>query len=163
MQVAVANVAGPGKAQIITAAGPGGEPQVRVFNPEGIAMSAFNAYNRTFGGGVYVAGADLDGDGRAEIVTGAGPGGAPHVRAFDGFGGALPTSFYAYAPSFPGGVRVAAGDIDGDGKAEIITGAGPGGAPHVRAFDAAGVPGSTSFYAYTPNFGGGVFVAVAHS
>ena len=35
---------------------------------------------------------------------------------------------------------------------------------HYRAsFDAAGVPGSTSFYAYTPNFGGGVFVAVAHS
>jgi FG-GAP repeat len=45
-------------------------------------------------------------------------------------------SFFAYDSGFRGGVSVAAGDIDGDGLADIITGAGPSGSPHVRAFSA---------------------------
>ena len=33
-------------------------------------------------------------------------------------------SFYAFAPAFTGGVSVAAGDVTGDGIADIITAAG---------------------------------------
>jgi len=59
---------------------------------------------------------------------------------------------------------VAAGDVNGDGRADIITGAGAGGGPHVRAFDAisglplAGPMGS-GFFAYPLGYLGGVFVA----
>ena len=72
-------------------------------------------------------------------------------------------SFYAYDPAFPGGVHVAAADLTGDGVAEIITGAGPGGGPHVRAFSLAGgvVTEVASFFAYDPAFPGGVHVAAA--
>jgi hypothetical protein len=71
--------------------------------------------------------------------------------------------FYAYDPAFPGGVSVAVGDLNGDGVAEIITGAGPGGGPHVKAFSLAGgvVTEVASFYAYDPAFPGGVHVADA--
>jgi hypothetical protein len=102
----------------------------------------------------------------AEIITGAGrPGGGPHVRAFSLAGG-TPTevaSFFAYDPAFSGGVTVAAADLTGDGVAEIISGAGPGGGPHVRAFSlAGGTPTEVaSFFAYDPAFSGGVSVAAA--
>src|SRR5690606_41543600 len=57
--------------------------------------------------------------------------GGPHVRAMD-----MPLlnpamSFFSYAPNFTGGVRVASGDVNGDGQEDIITGAGPGGGPHI--------------------------------
>ena len=103
-------------------------------------LASFYAYDPTFPGGVFVACGDVTGDGLAEVITGAGPGGGPHVRAFSFAGGVVTevASFFAYDPAFPGGVTVAAADLTGDGVAEIITGAGPGGGPHVRAFSLAG-------------------------
>ncbi len=63
-----------------------------------------------------MAAGDVNGDGRADIVTGAGPGGGPHVRVFSGVDLAVLASFFAYDPGFHGGVSVAAGDINGDGR-----------------------------------------------
>ena len=53
-------------------------------------------------------------------------------------------------PGFTGAVRVATGDVNGDGTPDIITAAGPGGGPHIKVFD--GVTGATirSFMAYDP-------------
>lgn len=155
--VAAGDVDGDGAAEIITGAGPGGGPHVRVVTASGEERGSFFAYPAAFPGGVDVAAGDIDGDGVAEIVTGAGPGGGPHVRVFSGTGGGL-HSFFAYAPTFGGGVEVAAGDLSGDGVAELITGAGPGGGPHVRVLTPAGGE-LASFYAYDPAFHGGVDVA----
>ncbi|HEV8604731.1 MAG TPA: hypothetical protein VGQ99_05165, partial [Tepidisphaeraceae bacterium] len=51
--------------------------------------------------------------GAPRIVTGDGAG-SPVVKRFEA-GGAVDGSFLAYTPSFDGGVRVGAGDVNGDG------------------------------------------------
>lgn len=68
------------------------------------------------------------------------------------------SSFFAYPAAFPGGVDVAAGDLSGDGVAELITGAGPGGGPHVLVLTPGGDE-MASFYAYDEAFRVGVDVA----
>ncbi len=140
------------------AAGAGGGPQVTVYNQDGTVRFNFFVYAPTFTGGVYVATGDLTGDGVDDIVTGAGVGGGPHVRVYDGATGAEVLNFFAYDPSVRGGVSVAVGDVDGDGFPDLITGAGPGGGPHVKVFSAAGVE-KFGFFAYAPTFTGGVTVA----
>jgi hypothetical protein len=55
---------------------------------------------------------------------------------------------------------VAAGDVRDDARAEIVTGPGPGGAPHVRVFTGTGLDTGVGFFAYDPGFTGGVIVAV---
>jgi hypothetical protein len=42
--------------------------------------------------------------------------------------------FFAFEQSLRNGVYVAAGDLNGDGFAELIAGGGPGGGPRVTAF-----------------------------
>ena len=133
---------------------------MRVFSGANLSeLASFFAYDPAFGGGVNVAAGDVDGDGLADIITGAGAGGGPHVRAFSGADLSELASFFAFDPTFAGGVSVAAGDIDGDGFADIIAGAGPGGGPDVRVVSGADLSELTSFFAYDPAFGGGVNVA----
>ncbi len=142
---------------ISVGAGAGTPPEVRVYSADGKLYSKFLAYSQSFRGGVRVATGDVNGDGVPEIITGAGPGGGPHVRVFDAKG-RLKSEFFAYAPNFRGGISVAVGDIDADGKGEIITGAGPGGGPHVRIFSADGTV-KKQFFAYEKNVTTGVNVA----
>jgi hypothetical protein len=157
VRVATGDVNGDGTAEIIAGAGPGGPPLVRVFDASGRQLASFFAFDPFFSGGVSVAAADLDGDGKAEIVVGAGSGGSPDVAIFDVAGRKL-GSFTAYDPGFQNGVRVAAGDVDGDGKAEIVTAPGYGRPVDVNTFAADGTLVS-SFRAH-PDFQGGLFVAL---
>jgi hypothetical protein len=72
--------------------------------------------------------------------------------------GGLLASFLAYSPSFFGGVYVAAGDLNHDGKAEILTGPGLGGGPDLRVFDVIGSNGVlvNEFAPFPLNSGGQV-------
>jgi hypothetical protein len=169
VHVAAGAVGGGGAADdVITGPGPGGGPHVRVFRRDGdgrlVERWGALVYDPGFAGGVTVAACDVDGDGHADVVAGAGPGGAPHVRLMSGASGAELAGFLAFDPGFRGGLFVGCGDLDGDGRPEIVTGAGPGGAPHVRAFRV-GASGAVTevagFFAYDPAATVGVRVGVA--
>jgi hypothetical protein len=168
VNVACGNLDGAGLDEVITGAGPGEAfgPHVRGWTPEGIPVPgvSFLAYG-THKYGVNVAAGDVDGDGFDEIITGAGPGAVfgPHVRGWNVDGGAATSipgiSYFAYG-TLKWGVNVSCGDLDGDGRDEIVTGAGPGAVfgPHVRGWRyqggaTASMPG-VSFLAYgTPKWG----------
>ena len=150
---------------IVAAAGPGGGPRISIFSgANGNILLDFFAYNPSFSGGVFVASGDVTGDGVPDLVTGAGATGGPHVIVWDGASLThnSPTSkasFFAYAPTFLGGVSVATGDLAGDGVREIITGAGIGGAPQVNVYSSGSFSLIHSFFAYDIHFSGGIFVA----
>ena len=146
---------------IVTAPGPGGGPDVELYKEDGSRLGGYYAYPSGFGGGAYVAVGNLKGSGDDEIVTGPGKGGGPDVEIHSS-NGARVGGFYAYDPGFTGGVRVAVGDVNGDGQPEIITAAGPGGGPHVRIFKPDGTP-IGGFMAYAPNFSGGVYVGTVRA
>jgi hypothetical protein len=158
VRVAVGDVNGDGTPDIIAAAGPGGGPQVTVFDGKTFKpILNFFAFLPTFTGGVYVASGDVNGDGFADIICGAGAGGGPQVSVFSGKAGITLGSFYAFAPTFTGGVRVAAGAVTG-GLIDLIAGAGPGGGPQVSVFNGASFAMLFSFFAFPASFTGGVFV-----
>jgi hypothetical protein len=176
-RVAVGDVTGSGHADIIVGAGPGGGPHVKVF--DGITdqvvqyasrpdlTDGFYAYDTGFAGGVYVAAGAVTTVGRDEIITGAGSGGGPHVKVFDGltlavqqypsFPGAT-SGFYAYSPSVSNGVRVAAVDVNSDGFADIFVAPGSGPTQPETVFDGLTLTPLQSFFAYDASFVGGVFV-----
>src|SRR5262249_55157383 len=126
------------EALFATGAGPGASPEVKGFNADGTLKLDFLAYGAGFPGGVRVAVADVNGDGVDDIITGAGPGAGPHVKVFSGTDDSLLQSFFAYDPSFHGGVFVAAGDVNGDGLADVVTRAGPGAGPPLQGLTGTG-------------------------
>jgi streptogramin lyase len=153
----------------------GGPPEIKVFSgTDGTKIADFLAYPASFTAGVFVAVADVDGDGSPDIITGPEATGQPNhtnVRVFFGqhlinTGAALAPDreFNAYAPGFGGGVRLAAADFNGDGFADIVTAPGIWSGPDIRIFDGRSLSffsASTigEFLAYDFRYFGGVFVA----
>jgi cyclophilin family peptidyl-prolyl cis-trans isomerase len=149
--------------------GGGSQPWVTVIDPvSGAVTSRFLAYEPTFRGGVRVALGDVVGDGTEQIITAPGPGRVGEVRVFRQDGTELITyRSLPFTAAYRGGVEVAAGDINGDGVADIVAAAsrGPG---LVKVFfvtpgASSPVPAtpSRSFRAFPSRYRGGATVATA--
>jgi len=166
---------------LVVGADAGAVPRVMVFDHSGRPLAGFLVYSPTFRGGVRVAVGDVNGDQVPDIIVAPGAGPAQRIEIIDGTkldqvqanGRISPAaflgSFFAYTPAYTSGVFVAAGDVNNDGRADIITGGGNG--SRVKVIDAARIrqvlpdgriAGSAlvgNFLAYAPAFQGGVTVA----
>lgn len=160
VEIAAGDIDGDHLPEIVTAPMGNGGPHIRVFSPDGVLKYQWFAFNPAERGGLALAISDVNRDSLNELIVGSRLSAAPLVRIFNARGVQL-GQILAYHPDFRGGVFVAAGDLDHDGFAEIITAPGSGGGPHIKVFDWKGTLES-EWFAYHKNFRGGVTVAIAH-
>ena len=132
---ALGDLNGDGQAEVVAGLGQGGQGYLYVGNASGFSANLQlpaapfidgGNYNATDGhaGETRPAVGDLDGDDIAEIVVGLGKGGGDRLAVY----ASTPTGFKfrqwltVPRPSATGETRPAIGDLDGDGKAEIVVG-----------------------------------------
>jgi len=177
--VASADLNGDGMAELVVTADQGGGPVVVVYDGAALANRQVKQLNRFMGindpafrGGARATFGDVNRDGTPDLIIAAGFGGGPRIAVYDGKtvrGGrpvALMPDFFAFEPGLRNGAYVTAVDLDGDGFAEVIAGAGPGGAPRVAAFSGKQLLANkrttvANFFTGTPDARGGVRVATA--
>jgi hypothetical protein len=120
------------------AAGPGGGPRVSIYDGTSRSGGAYTAklvpdfflFDTSLRDGVFIAAGDVNADGYSDLIVGAGAGGGPRVFVVSGQaltqqGIISPLAdFFSGDPSLRDGVNVASHDVDGDGRADILTGSG---------------------------------------
>ena len=155
VRVAIGDVDNDDIPEIITAAGPGGSPHIKVFrvdfntqtvdpNPI-VEFFAFDQPN--FKGGVNIAVGDTNNDGFDDIICGAGATGGPRVTVYAGTATGVNTTsplnnFFAYAPKFNGGVVVTAGQRNSNAGEEVIVAPASNAGYNIKSFDVNGLGSS---------------------
>ena len=170
ISIAAGDLIGDARAEVVAAAPTSSGAQVKIIDAAtGATVASFAPYGPYVASSVEVALGDVDGEGHLDIVLSALTPDGTDVKAINTNGDEL-ASFYVLDPSIVPGASLAAGDLDGDGKAEIVLGGGPTTAPwppvangpdqRVAVYRADGAPAG-EFAAYPGLFQGGVRVAYA--
>ncbi|MBX9581322.1 MAG: hypothetical protein K2X87_13515, partial [Gemmataceae bacterium] len=159
VNVAAASRLPDGRALVAVAPDAGGGPAVKVFDlSQGKEVASFFALPREFRGGVRLAWADVNNDGRPDLVTAPGPGDvAPLVRVFDLTNTRRPVAeFRPFDVDWRGGIWV------GGHGSLVLCGADAGGIPGARAYEPfRQAQPVAEWLPYPEGFRGGVRVASA--
>jgi peptidylprolyl isomerase len=160
-------------ASVAVGAGIGSSPIVRLVDSQtGVIRAQATAFESTFKGGVRVAMADVDGDGTAEICAASGAGRVAEIRVFkEQAGSTVLKELTAYrtrpfGSGYRGGIDIACGDVDGNGRADFVAAASRGAGTvsiflSVNAADPIINTPYRSFTAFAGRYDGGASVAVA--
>lgn len=168
-RVARGDVTDDGIDDIIVGTGPGAEPYVVIYDgATQETIATILAFESSFTGGVFVAAGDLNGDGIADVIVTPDRGGGPRVKVYrNGDPELVLADFFGIDDlNFRGGARASLGDINGDGRVDLVVAAGFEGGPRVAAYDGRTVAGSepdhlfNDFFAFEETLRNGVYLAV---
>ena len=122
------DIDGDGVEEIVTAPGGGFGPHVRAFEKNGVFLDDFFAYEEGFRGGVNILLADLNNDGKDEVITTPASGGGPNIRvySFDNGAFSLLTWTNQYCGDFHGGFSLTKFSPGPDQAEEFIISPTPG-------------------------------------
>lgn len=136
-RVVRADVTGDGTPDVIVGSGGGMQARVRIWDGASRQQIFDTAPFETFTGGVVVAAGDLNGDGVADVAIGPDLGGGPRIQLWAGrsFQKLMGDFFGLPYPTFRGGLRLAAGDVNRDGVADLVVAPGAGGGPRVTVYN----------------------------
>ncbi len=129
-----------------------GREQVRVFTATGTLLSSFVPYTNRYSGSVPLAVGNIDGTAGDEIIVAIGSG-RSEVRWFDGAG-----NLHGKMKGF--GNQIAVGDVDGDGRADVVLTSIARNKPIVRVYDPKFGLLTREFAGYDPKYRGGLRVAL---
>lgn len=132
--------------------------RLSILTRDGYDIVEPNSLDPVFDGQLQV---DLGTGQESLVVTGADAGAGAHVRVWDARRRAEKFGLFPYGHQFGGGVRVAVGDVNGDGTPDIITSPGTGGGPHVRIINGRDGSHIRDIFPYSHQFMGGVYIAAA--
>jgi hypothetical protein len=149
----------PASAQFAVGVVEGAAVHLRVYDSSGQQIGDIDVSDLSGKSQPSFSVADVTGDGNADIIVGSGSGVTNRIRVYDGvtFAPGFTTSPFG---AFNGGVSVAAGDITGDGQADIVAGPNLGGGPRIVAYRGGDFAQVANFFAFDSKYMGGVNVAV---
>jgi len=137
-RLSLVDLGGDNQKEILVSYGNIDKPIIKIFRNDGTLVNEWQPYPGGFAGEIVVVGADLDNDGKDEIITAPGAGGGPHVKIWDGYGNEKYDDFFALDNAYRQGIEIAAGDIDGDKTKEIIVSAIEGNKAVIKIFNCFG-------------------------
>ena len=173
-RTATGDVNGDGVEDVVVVTGPGSPVRWAAIDGRTgstllVPLTTAFAGSDSFTGGGFVSVGDIDADGRAEVVLTPDQGGGPRVTIFSVYNiGARKRGDYLGIDdrNFRGGARTALGDVNGDGRADLLVAAGFEGGPRVALYDGKAVLTTglaritTDFFAFDPSLRNGVYAAI---
>ncbi len=154
--VAAGDINKDGHADIVIGPDGGGGPRLQIWSGKTLTKlmpDFFGLPYPDFRGGLRLAVGDVNKDGYAEIIVAPGEGGGPRITVLNGSTlgtgrnpQTLVNDFFIFDSSLRSGLSLAAGDLDGDGYADIIASGGPGSGPRVRVISGFGLAKGTGVF-----------------
>ena len=146
VNIAIGDFDGDRKDEIAAVPSIGGPAIIKIFGLRNgklkLLAPQIQAFSKNFRGGAYIASGDLNADGKDEILVSVASNGGPQIQIFSinkaGKYALTNPGFFAFSKKMKNGAAVGVGDIDGNGKGEIIASVAGKGAPLVRVFSSNG-------------------------